>query len=108
MRELKFGLSFRRDYLVYLRIGSWSMRLREPDSMLDTEFSLSRIFCMEILNVLQSAPIYALLGSEYEGELGEGFKLEEFVGEERTHACEAARCYRELLDTLVDQDIARI
>lgn len=54
----------------------------------------------KMLDVLRLTPIYALLGSEFQSELGDDFKPWKFQGYEQEHAQQSAECHRALLDAM--------
>lgn len=52
---------------------------------------------LEILEVLRLTPIYALLNSDHEEELGDDFKPQKWQGYELEHAQKANDAFRSLL-----------
>lgn len=52
---------------------------------------------LDILEVLRLTPIYALLNSEHEDELGDDFKPHKWQGYEIEHADKSITQYRKLL-----------
>lgn len=78
-----------------------SERVRELESPETVRLSFSE--AVSILDVLHQAPIYALLNSGHENELGDDFKPWKWQGYEREVAQEAADAYRSLVQIMTDQ-----
>jgi hypothetical protein len=60
-------------------------------------------FALDILEVLRLTPIYALLNSEQEDQLGDDFKPHKWEGFELEHAHRATAAFRALVATMTDQ-----
>lgn len=59
---------------------------------------------MEMLDVLRLTPIYTLLNSEDEGELGDDFKPHKWIGCELEHAEKANAAFKVLLAHMTEQE----
>jgi hypothetical protein len=62
-------------------------------------------FALDLMEILRLTPIYALLNSEDEGELGDDFKPHKWQGFEKEHAEKATAAFRVLLAEM--QEAAR-
>lgn len=71
--------------------------------MSQNRIEIDQDLAFKILDVLRLTPIYALMGSEFEAELGEDFKPHKWKGFEEEHATAALETYRSLLNEMEGQ-----
>lgn len=90
---------------------TWPEGRRDDDACVDAmmsalaevsqdEFSLPKNLVLKALEILRLNPIYALMGSPYEAELGEDFKRHKWEGFEQDHAEESLNVYKSILTHL--------
>ncbi len=65
--------------------------------------SIEQDLAFDILELLRLGPIYALLGTEHEGELGDDFKPHKWQGYEMEHAESLAQAHLKLLAAMDGQ-----
>lgn len=74
--------------------------------MTDT-IRIDRELALTILEALRLTPVWTLLGSEFEHELGGDFKPEKWLGHEKGHAEVVTDCHRRLQAACTEQMLGR-